>query len=52
MNTHAEMAGWMIQGFDAWVALWAWTVLVLVHAFGRSLIRPAPDRIRVSGPVD
>jgi len=52
MSTEREVAGWVIQGFDAWVGLWAWLILVLAYALGRSVVRPASDPIRLSGPVD
>lgn len=45
------MSGWMIDGFFAWVALWAWGALVLLYGLWRSLSRPAPDPIRPAGPT-
>ena len=52
MSTEREVAGWMIQGFDAWVGLLAWLFLVVTYAIGRSIVRPTPDPIRLPGPVD
>ena len=36
----------------AWIALAAWFVVVLVHAWWRSRGAAVPDPIRPSGPLD
>ena len=43
--------GWMINGFQSVVALWAWTGLVLLYGLWRSLGEAATDRVRPSGPI-
>jgi hypothetical protein len=40
----------MIDGFQAQVLLWTWTVAVLLHGLWRSARRPEPDPSRPSGP--
>lgn len=40
----------MLSGFGAEVLLWAWTALVVVYAFYRSVASPAADEIRGAGP--
>ena len=52
MSTNTQVTGWIVQGFEAWWALWIWLLGVVLHAIGRSLTRPAPDPIRMSGPVE
>jgi hypothetical protein len=50
MDGETSLSGWVINGFHAVVVLWAWMVLVLLHAAWRSLQGPETDPIRPSGP--
>jgi hypothetical protein len=43
--------GWVLDGFQATVALWGWTLWVLLHALFRLWHRPGPDPVRPAGPV-
>ena len=45
----AEAVG-MISGFQAVLALWAWALIVALHAAWRSMLGPEQDPIRESGP--
>lgn len=44
--------GWMINGFTSTVVLVMWGASALAYALWRSLYRPDPDPIRLSGPID
>jgi hypothetical protein len=53
MTPGPQDTGWIPTASQALVTMWAWLAVVLVHGlFWRSLRRPAPDRVRTSGPVD
>ena len=52
MTFHAGSHGWVLTGFQCWVALWAWVCLVLLHSIFRLWSRPGPDPVRESGPID
>jgi len=52
MIEHAPASGWIVSGFQYVVALWVWTVIVLLNGAIRSAYQPEPDPIRSSGPVD
>jgi hypothetical protein len=43
---------WTIDGFQTMVALWAWSTILLLHGFYRSVYHPEPDPVRPPGPVD
>lgn len=43
--------GWMINGFQTVVFLWASVLLVLLHAAWRSLAGQETDPIRPTGPI-
>lgn len=45
------MQGWMIDGFLAWIGLWIWLGLAMLHALFRGLHGPDGDPIRPSGPI-
>lgn len=51
MGFEALEAGWLVDGFQCWVALWAWTGLVLLHWLWRSILAPGDLPLRPSGPV-
>jgi hypothetical protein len=51
MSAATEHTGWVINGFQAMVALWAWVLIVLLYCVFRLWNRPAADPIRASGPV-
>jgi hypothetical protein len=44
--------GWVLDGFQAMIALWSFVLAVLLHALFRLWHRPGPDPVRQSGPVD
>ena len=50
MSTETALSMGMISGFQVVMALWAWAVLVLLHAAWRSLLGNEQDPIRESGP--
>ncbi len=51
MNTETPLSVGMISGFQVVMALWAWALIVLLHAAWRSLTGGAEqDPIRESGP--
>jgi len=52
MSAGTDHAGWIINGFQTTVALWAWVLIVLLHCVFRLWSRPGADPIRPSGPVD
>jgi hypothetical protein len=46
-------AGTLVTFSQATAALWVWAAAVLFHGLVfRSMLRPTPDPIRGSGPVD
>jgi hypothetical protein len=51
MGTEPQVAGWVLTGFQVWVALWAWAGLVALHALWRVLHGPETDPVRPSGPA-
>ena len=50
MGNESQLVGWMLNGFQTWVALWAWGSLVLLHVLWRTLHGPETDPVRASGP--
>jgi hypothetical protein len=52
MGAEAPSVGWIVDGFEAVVALWFWAVVVLLYAAWRAVQGPETDPIRPSGPVD
>ena len=44
--------GFMPDGFLVWVLLCVWLGAVLLHGLARSFLRPEPDPIRPSGPIE
>ena len=52
MSAGTDHAGWIIDGFQTTIALWAWVLIVLLHCVFRLWSRPGADPIRPSGPVD
>ena len=51
MSTEPGWTGWMLNGFQVWVALWIWSGVVLLHVVWRCMHRPAADPVRPSGPI-
>ena len=48
----AGATGWAVNGFQATVALWIWSAVVLLFGLWRSLYRSKPDAVRESGPTE
>ena len=44
-------SGWLVNGFEAVVVLWAWMAVALLHGLWRSMWKPAADPIRPAGPT-
>ena len=44
--------GFMPDGFLVWVLLWVWFGVVILHGLARSFLKPQPDPIRPSGPIE
>lgn len=44
--------GFLPTGYLAWTILWVWLGAVILHGLVRSLMRPEPDPIRPSGPIE
>jgi hypothetical protein len=42
----------VISGFQAVCALWAWVAVVVLFGLWRSVLKPEPDAIRQSGPLE
>ncbi len=51
MSAGTDHAGWIINGFQTTVALWAWVLIVLLHCVFRLWSRPGADPIRLPGPT-
>jgi len=51
VDADAALAREMISGFQAVLALWAWTLTVTLYAAWRSMLGPEQDPIRPSGPT-
>jgi hypothetical protein len=47
----AAATGWIVSGYQAWVILWIWVGVMLLHGLWRSTSRPEPDPVRPSGPT-
>lgn len=45
-------AGWVIDGFQAMIAVWVWVAAVVLFGLWRSFYRSEPDSIRPSGPIE
>jgi len=43
---------WLVNGFQATVALWCWLAATLLFGLWRSTLRPEADPIRPSGPFN
>ena len=50
MDNDAQLAAGMISAFQTVLALWAWSLIVTLHAAWRSMLGPEQDPIRRSGP--
>ena len=44
--------GFMPDGSFAWIVLWVWLGATVLYGLVRSVVRPAPDPIRPSGPIE
>ncbi len=44
--------GFMPDGYLVWILLWIWLGVVLLHGLARSFVKPDPDPIRPSGPIE
>lgn len=51
MSTEGPVSAAIVSGFQVVLSLWAWTLLVSLHAAWRALLGPETDPIRPSGPV-
>ena len=50
MDTELPLSVGIISGFQVVLALWAWALIVTLHAAWRSLLGPEQDPIREPGP--
>ena len=50
MEAETALSVGMISGFQVVLVLWAWALIVALHAAWRSMLGPEQDPIRESGP--
>ena len=51
MSVANAASGWLVNGFESVVVLWAWMAMALLHGLWRSMWKPAADPIRPAGPT-